>query len=130
MQAFEGFLKAAGRLVGVVLSEIVTYAVPISVLIGAVAPTLPAEERPFLSAVQLVGSAVIAIEQKWSSLGPGNGTRKLADVLALAEQPVVTLFADVGLAVDATYVTNLVNGMVALLNAQPGDGVASIGKAA
>lgn len=130
-QAFEGFLKTAGRLVGVVLSEIVKYAVPISVLIGAATPNLPAEEGAFLSVVQLIGNAVIAMEQKWSSFGPGSGTQKLADVLVLVEQPVVVLFADAGLTVDGTYVTNLVNGIVALLNAQPGnvlDGLA--GKAA
>lgn len=130
MQAFEGFLKAAGKLVGVVLSDIVKYAVPISALLGVATPGLPAEEAAFLSAVQLIGNAVIAIEQKWSSVGPGSGTQKLADVLVLIEQPVVVLFADAGLAVDATYVTNLVNGIVALLNAQPGVGLAAVGKAA
>ena len=130
IQAFEGFLKTAGKLVGVVLSEIVRYAVPISALIGAATPNMPAEEGAFLSAIQLVGNAVIAIEQKWSSLGPGSGTQKLADVLLLVEQPVLALFADAGLTVDATYITNLVNGIVALLNAQPGSALGAVGKAA
>ncbi len=130
MQKFEGFLEAAGKLVGVVLSDIVKYAVPISVLVGAATPNLPAEETAFLSALQLIGNAVIAIEQKWSSVGPGSGPQKLADVLVLVEQPVVALFADAGLAVDATYVTDLVNGIVALLDAQPGNALAAAAKVA
>ncbi len=129
MQAFEGFLKTAGKLVGMVLSETVKYAVPISALLGVATPGLPAGEAVFLSAVQLTGNAVIAIEQKWSSVGPGSGAQKLADVLVIVEQPVLALFADAGLTVDATYVTNLVNGIVALLNAQPGDALAAAGKA-
>ena len=128
MRAFEGFLKAAGKL-GVMLSEIAKYAVPLSVLIGASTPSLPPEEGAFLLAVQLIGNAVIAIEQKWSSFEPGSGTQKLADVLLLVEQPVVLLFADAGLTVDATYVTTLINGVVALLNAEPGNGLAAIAKA-
>ena len=119
MQAFEGFLKSAGRLVGVVLTDIARFAVPIAAVIGMATPGGPAEEAAFLSAIQLVGNAVIAIEQKWSSAEPGSGAQKLADVLLLVEQPVITLLGDAGLAVNAAYVTSLVNGMVALLNAQP-----------
>ena len=36
-------------------------------------------------------------------------------------QALMALFAEAGIAVDAAYVLNLVNGIVALLNAQPGD---------
>ena len=81
---------------------------------------MSAAERAFLASVELIGNTVITIEQKWIALGPAGDGQKLSDVLLIVEQPVIALFAEVGIAVDAAYVLNLVNGIVALLNAQPG----------
>ena len=124
--AFEGFLKKAGRLVGVVLSDIAKLALPIASYLIAASPRMSGTESAFLAAVELISNAVIAIEQKWATLGAATGAQKLADVLVLVEQPVMALFAEVGVAVDAVYVVNLVNGIVALLNAQPGDLLATL----
>ena len=121
LQTFEGFLKRAGRLAGVVLSEISKLALPLTSLLSAISPKMPGPEAAFVAAAQLIGNAVIAVAHSGPAAGPATGAQKLADVLVLIEQPVLALFADAGLAVDTGYVINLVNGIVALLNAQPGD---------
>ncbi len=121
LQAFEGFLQKAGKLIGVALLDVVRFALPISALVGAAEQNQSAEEAAFLASVQLIGGAVIAIEQKWSADGSTTGAQKLADVLLLVEQPVIALFAAAGLTVDSAYVVSLVNGIVAMLNAQPAD---------
>ena len=126
LQTFEGFLKKAGRLVGVALSDIAKLALPIASFLIAVSPKMSGTESAFLASVELISNAVIEIEQKWSTLGAATGAQKLADVLVLVEQPVLALFAEVGVAVDGAYVVNLVNGIVALLNAQPGDILATL----
>lgn len=119
-QGFQGFLKAAGHLVGVMLVDIVKYAFPIASIVVAVDGThMSAGDQAFLASVQMVLRAVLVIEQRWAAGGTGAGTQKLADVLEIVEQPIVMLFGQAGLLVDAVYVMNLVDGVVALLNAQP-----------
>ena len=80
--------------------------------------TAPAVEA-FTASVKLVQATVIAAQQRWVTQGSAANTQKLADVLEIVEQPIVTMFAQAGLQVDTAYVTNLVNGVVAILNAQP-----------
>lgn len=127
LRAFEGFLKKAGRLVGVVLSDIAKLALPIAALLSAISPKMPAAEAAFVATVQLIGNAVIAVEQKWAAMGTATGAQKLEDVLLLVEQPAIALFAEAGMTIDTGYVVNLVNGIVALLNAQPGDLLGALG---
>ena len=67
----------------------------------------------------MVQTAVVSAQQRWAGEGSAANTQKLADVLATVEQPVILMFAQVGLSVDTAYVTNLINGVVAILNAQP-----------
>lgn len=120
LQEFQGFLKTAGHLVGVLLADVVKYALPIAgVVVSVTAPQLSPAEEAFAASVKMVMSTVLTIQQKWAAQGPAANTQKLADVLEIVELPIVTMFAQAGLGVDATYVTNLVNGVVALLNAQP-----------
>ena len=129
LASFGGFLKRAGRLVGVAVSEIAKLALPIVSLLAASSPEVSAAESAFLASVELIGNAILAIEQKWSSVAAATGAQKLADVLRLVEPPVIALFAEAGVAVDAAYITNLVNGIVALLNAQPGDVLGALAEA-
>ncbi len=118
--AFEGLLKRAGHLIGVVLKDIVKYAIPVASIVAIADPAAAPALGAFTASVRLVQATVISVQQKWAAEGSGANEQKLAEVLEIVEQPVVTLFAQVGLQVDTAYVTNLVNGVVAILNAQPG----------
>ena len=120
LAAFEGFLKAAGHVAGVVLSEIVKYVVPIAQVAAVVDPSAAPVVAAFTTSLELVQNTVVSAQQRWVGEGSAANTQKLADVLQVVEGPIVLLFAQAGVAVDTGYVTNLVNGVVAILNAQPG----------
>ncbi len=118
--AFEGFLKKAGHIAGVVLTDIVRYLIPVASVVALADPAVAPAVEAFTASVKLVQATVISVQQKWAAGGTSANTQKLADVLEIVELPVVTMFAQAGLQVDTAYVTNLVNGVVAILNAQPG----------
>ncbi len=120
LAAFEGFLKKAGHIAGVVLTDIVKYAIPVASVVAVADPAAAPAVEAFAASVKLVQATVITVQQKWSGAGSTGNAQKLADVLEIVEQPVVTMFAQAGMQVDTAYVTNLVNGVVAILNAQPG----------
>ena len=120
LQAFEGFLKKAGHIVGVVLSEIVSHIIPLATVVEFLNPAAAPAVEAFLQAVKLIQTTVISIQQRWVTEGSEANDQKLADVLLIVEGPIVALFAQTGIAVDTPYVVNLINGVVALLNAQPG----------
>ncbi len=117
--AFESFLKKAGKMAGVVLADVVKYVVPIAAIVSVAEPETAPVIGVFVASVKLVQSTVIAAQQRWIAEGPAANEHKLADVLAIVEQPIVTMFAQAGIEVDTGYVVNLVNGVVAILNAQP-----------
>ena len=119
LQAFEGFLRRAGQTAGVVLSELVRYVVPIAEVAALVDPELSPAVAAFTTSVRLVQATVLSAQTRWANEGSAANTQKLADVLTVVEQPIILLFAQAGLHVDTDYVVNLVNGVVALLNAQP-----------
>jgi len=120
LAAFEGFLKKAGHIAGVVLTDILKYAIPVASLVAVADPEVAPAVVAFTASVKLVQATVISVQQKWSAVGSEANGQKLADVLEIVEQPIVTMFAQSGTQVDRAYVTNLVNGVVAILNAQPG----------
>ncbi len=128
LAAFEGFLATAGHVAGVVLAEIVKYVVPVVQVAAAGDPAAAAALAAFTTSLQLVETAVVSAQQRWAAEGSAANTQKLSDVLVTVEQPIVLLFAQAGLAVDTAYVTNLVNGVVAILNAQPGVVLRTAGK--
>ena len=119
MAVFQGFLKTAGHVANVVLSEIVKYVVPMAQVVAVADPAAAPALAAFTTALQLVQTAVISAQQRWAGEGSAANAQKLADVLATVEQPVILMFAQVGLSVDTAYVTNLITGVVAILNAQP-----------
>ena len=116
---FQGFLKTAGHVANVVLSEIVKYVVPMAQVVAVADPAAAPALAAFTTSLQLVQTAVISAQQRWAGEGSAANTQKLADVLATVEQPVILMFAQAGLSVDTAYVTNLITGVVAILNAQP-----------
>ncbi len=120
LATFEGFLKKAGHVAGIVLKDVLQFALPIASVVAVADPATAPVVEAFTTSVKLVQAAVIAVQQKWGSAGPEANASKLADVLEIVENSVITMFAQAGLRVDTAYVTNLVNGVVAILNAQPG----------
>lgn len=123
---FQSFLKGAGHLAGVVLSEIVHFAIPLASLVSLADPELAPASEAFAASLKLVQTTVIAVQQRWAAEGSAANAQKLADVLEIVEQPIVTMFAQAGTSVDTTYVTNLVNGVVALLNALPAQPIKAV----
>ena len=119
LQAFEGFLRRAGQTAGIVLSDLVRYVVPIAQVAALVDPEISPAVTAFSTSVRLVQATVLSAQTRWANEGSAANTQKLADVLTVVEQPIILLFAQAGLHVDTDYVVNLVNGVVALLNAQP-----------
>ncbi len=119
LQAFEGFLKKAGQTAGVVLADIVKYVIPVAQVAAVADPSVAPAVEAFTTSVHLVQATVLSAQQRWAREGSGANTQKLADVLTVVEQPIITLFAQIGVHVDTDYVVNLVNGVVAILNAQP-----------
>ena len=128
LAVFEGFLWTAGHVAGVMLSEIVKYVVPLAQVATVVDPAAAPALAAFTTSLQLVQAAVVSAQQRWVAEGSLANTQKLSDVLVTVEQPIILLFAQAGLAVDTAYVTNLVNGVVAILNAQPGVVLQTTGK--
>ncbi len=120
LTTFEGFLKTAGQVAGVVLSEIVKFVVPMAQVVAVADPAAAPALTAFTTSLQLVQTAVVSAQQRWAAQGSAANAQKLADVLETVEPPIILLFAQVGVSVDTAYVTNLVNGVVAILNAQPG----------
>lgn len=119
LQTFEGFLKRAGQTAGVVLSDLVKYVLPIAQVAALADPAISPAVAAFTTSVHLVQTTVLTTQQRWASQGAAANTQKLADVLTVVEQPIILLFAQAGLHIDTDYVVNLVNGVVAILNAQP-----------
>ena len=129
LQAFEGFLKRAGQTAGVVLSDLVKYVVPLAQVSALADPEISPAVAAFTTAVHLVQTTVLSTQQRWANDGAAANTQKLADVLTVVEQPILLLFAQAGLHVDTDYVVNLVNGVVAILNAQPAVSLSGSGTA-
>ncbi len=119
LEAFEGFLKRAGHVAGVVLGDLVKFAVPVAEVAALVDPAATGAVQAFTTSVQLVQATVLSAQQRWAAEGSAANEKKLADVLTVVEPPIVQMFAQVGIHVDTPYVVNLVNGVVAILNAQP-----------
>lgn len=102
------------------LSYAVKYAIPAASLVAAIFPGSSAAGAATVSALNLIQNAVIAVEQKYAASGvqTGTGAQKLSEVLTLTEQAVTSLLAQEGITADTSYVTKIVNAVVAILNVQ------------
>ena len=128
LTAFEGFLKTAGHILGVVLADIVKFVVPVVQIAAVADPAAAPAVAAFTTSLKLVEAAVVSAQQRWAAEGSAANAQKLADVLETVEGPITLLFAQAGIAVDTGYVINLVNGVVAILNAQPGVVLTAVSK--
>jgi hypothetical protein len=118
--SFIGVLEAIGKDFAKGLKWALTYAVPVGNLVSLLFPAAAAVVAEVTSATSLIQNAVFAVEQKFAAAGAqsGTGAQKLAEVLTLAEDAVTALLKQAGITADTSYVTNLVNAVVAILNVQ------------
>jgi len=118
--AFISFLETAGKDFMKGLAFVVKYAVPAEKLVALLFPTLAPEVTVAVDATTLLQNAILMVEQKYAASGvqTGTGAQKLAEVLTLSQQAVTTLLAQAGITADTSYITKLVNAIVAVLNVQ------------
>jgi len=119
--SFLGALEAIGKDFAKGLKFALTHALPIESLVALLFPATAPAVAAVQSATALIQNAVLVVEQKFAASGAASGTgpQKLAEVLTLAEGAVTSLLAHAGIPADTTYITKLVNAVVAILNAQP-----------
>ena len=119
-KAVETVMQRIAKDAKLALTEVVKY-LPAAVSFATVLfPQFKAQEATAVNVVTLIQNAVTIVEAKYAANGDAakTGSAKLADVLALTEQAVVSLLAQLNVKADTAYVTNLVNVIVGLLNIQ------------
>ena len=124
--SFISVLTAIGKAFEKGLVWAVQYAVPVEKLVALIFPAAAPAAVGIADATGLIQTAVLAVEQKYAASGvqTGSGPAKLAEVLTLTESAVTTLLKQEGITADTSYVTNLVNAVVAILNVTNGSAVA------
>ncbi len=102
------------------LAYAVKYAVPAAALVSVIFPAAAPEAATLADATGLIQTAVIEVEQKYAAAGIQNGTgsQKAATVLTLVSSAVTSLLKQAGVTADTTYIQNLVNIVVGILNVQ------------
>lgn len=118
--SFISFLEAIGKDFEKGLAWAVKYALPVDKLVALLFPGVAPIAVGVADATTLIQNSVLQVEQKYAAAGVqnGSGAQKLGEVLTLAEQAVTSLLTQAGIKADTTYVTNLVNAVVAILNVQ------------
>jgi hypothetical protein len=116
--SFISVLTAIGKAFEKGLTFAVQYAIPVEKLVALLFPAAAPAAVGVADATSLIQNAVLLVEQKYAAAGVQNGTgvQKLSEVLTLTEAAVTTLLKQEGVTADTTYVTNLVNAVVAILN--------------
>ena len=119
--SFIGVLETVGKDFAKGLKFAVTYAVPVEKLIAMLFPAAAPVASVLEDATTLIQTSVVLIEQKFAAAGiqSGTGPEKLAEVLTLTENTVTALLADAGIKASPSYITSLINAVVAILNVQP-----------
>ncbi len=118
--SFIGFLEGIGKEFAKGLSFAVKLAVPVEALAKLLFPGAAPAITAGVDVATLIQNAVLLVEQKFAAGGmqSASGAQKLAEVLLLTEKAVTTLLKELGVAADSSYVTSLVNAVVAVLNVQ------------
>jgi hypothetical protein len=130
--SFVSVMETIGKGFAKGLKWAVEYAVPVEKLVGLLFPAAAPVANEVADATSLIQTAVLLVEQKYAASGVQNGTgaQKLSEVMLLTEQSVAALLAKAGITADSTYISNVVSAVVAILNVQNGQSVASTTTAA
>ncbi len=117
---FVGFLEAAGKAFEKGLKWAVQFAVPVERLVGLLFPAAAPATAVLLDATELIQTAVLLVEQKYTAAGrqSGTGPQKLAEVLVLTETAVLSLLKQAGVTADTGFIERIVAAVVAILNVQ------------
>jgi hypothetical protein len=123
--SFLSVLEAIGKAFAKGLKWAVTYAVPAEKLVALLFPAAAPVAAELVDATTLIQNAVLLVEQKYAASGvqSGTGAQKLAEVLLLTQQAVISLLTKANIPADEAYITNLVSAVVAILNVQQAQGV-------
>ncbi len=119
--SFISVLEAIGKGFAKGLQWAISYAVPVEKLVGLLFPAVAPATTAIVNATELIQTAVLLVEQKYSAAGvqSGTGAQKLAEVTLLAEPVVTSLLTAAGIAASTAYIQSLITAVVAVLNAQP-----------
>jgi hypothetical protein len=117
---FISIMEAIGRDAKLVFTEVEKYLPEAATLAKLLFPAQSAAVAGVVNAVGLIQQAVALIEQKYAALGTaaGSGAQKLAEALSVVTPTVIQLLTAEGVPVNATYIQNIVNAVVAILNVQ------------
>ena len=125
---FVSILKKIGEDFKIGLVDVVKYLPLASELASVIFPPAVAPIDAAEVVADLISKAVAAVEQSLTAQGASsNGPTKLATVLTIVSGAVEALLAEptiaaelkkAGITVDAAYITELINGVVAFLNLQ------------
>jgi hypothetical protein len=117
---FIGVLKLVGKDFEKGLEWAVEYAVPVERLAALLFPAIAPEAATIANATTLIQTAVLQVEQKFTAAGKqsGTGAEKLKEVLLIVQPTVQELLKQAGITAEPSYVTSLVNAVVAILNVQ------------
>jgi hypothetical protein len=82
---------------------------------------LEAVGKDFAKGLKWAVQYAVPVEQKYAASGvqAGTGPQKLAEVITLAGEAVLSLLAKAGVTATPDYVSSLASAVVALLNVQP-----------
>jgi hypothetical protein len=113
-------MEKIGHDIKVVWADVVKY-LPLETALASLIFPGSAAAAGVLNSVGLIQQAVVAVEQKFAAAGVASGTgeQKLAQVLKMVTPSVMQLLASEKITVDQAEITNIVNAVVAVLNAQP-----------
>jgi hypothetical protein len=103
------------------LDEVEHYLPAAETLASLIFPAEAAGISGVVNTTQLIQSAVASVQQKFAAAGPGKaGASALAsDVLTIVTPTVTQLLTEGGVKnVNSTYIQNIVNAVVAILNVQ------------
>jgi len=124
---FVTIMEAAAKDFEKGLTFAVKYLPAAGVLASLIFPVAAAPVAEVVSATDLIQNAVVLVEQKYAASGvqTGTGAQKLAEVLTLTNQAVPSLLKAANLPTTTSYITNVVNAVVAILNVQSAPAAAS-----
>jgi len=117
---FISVMETVGKDALKVWADVVKY-LPSAVSIASlIFPPAAAPLAGVVNSVDLIQQAVVTVEQKFAASGAatGTGAQKLAQVLTMVTPTVTQLLTAEKVTVDPTFLTNIVNAVVAILNVQ------------
>ena len=117
---FVSLLEAIGKDFMKGLNWAVTYAIPIEKLVALIFPAASPAAVATGTALSLIQTAVLQVEQKYAASGiqSGTGSQKAAEVLTLTSDAVIQLLKQDGITADTTFVQSIITAVVGILNVQ------------